>query len=163
MSSPNPNDSITRAELIYELVLRATRNNYGVAFNGVSSGTTLANAVVDTVLNNKNRRPDRYQGYKLSTDLDQPYFPGEKITLAELEAAFTRKHFADFTSPIHVAKLWDDIRIHREGFETDDIVRSNTGAVFALQQSGRWRNFTDDNFVNYDTPARPLVKIGKAS
>jgi hypothetical protein len=159
-----PDDHITREELKAALKARTTGGGTtGQLSFGYYTPDTLTDSVVDSVQDKRpfayRYRPDRYSAGGRS---DEPYFPGEKITLAELEASFTRLHFADFTSPQHVRKLWDDIRIHREGFAVNDIVRSNTGAVFSLQASGRWKNYTDDNFVNYDVPSRPLVKIGTA-
>lgn len=160
MSNRTPGDTITRAELVRELKLRATSGN-PPQFRGYTSIEQIADAVVDAVKPYvRSNAPD--YNYALLRGKSEPFLPGEKITLAELDAAFKRHGYADFSTPKHVQKLWDDIRIHREGFDQGDIVRSNTGAVFALQASGRWKNFTDDNFVNYDVPSRPLVKIGRA-
>jgi hypothetical protein len=157
----NDNDSITRAELKRELKLRATNDN-PPQFRGYISIEQVADAVVDAVKPYvRSNAPDYYYG--LLRGKSEPFYPGEKITLAELDAAFKRHGYADFSTPKHVQKLWDDIKIHREGFNQGDIVTSSTGAVFSLQPSGRWKNYTDGNFVDYDKPGRPLVKIGRAT
>jgi hypothetical protein len=161
MPDQDPNDTITRAELARELALRtATAASGGAQFPGYQSGMQLANAAVDAVIERNKRNKHEYS---FGQHKDMPYFPGETITLAELSAAFVRKGFADFTTSGHVKMLWDDIKIHREGFSEGDIVTSSTGAVFSLQPSGRWKNYTDGGFIDYDKPGRPLTKIGRTT
>jgi len=171
MPDQDPNDTITRSELARELALRtATAASGGAQFPGYQSGTQLANAAVDAVIERNKRTKQLSYEYTFGrvkgtgrSDTDMPYFPGETITLAELSAAFVRKGFADFTTSGHVKLLWDDIKIHREGFSEGDIVTSSTGAVFSLQPSGRWKNYTDGGFIDYDKPGRPLTKIGRTT
>lgn len=146
----DPNDGITRAELVKQLNLRATNDN-PPTFKGYRSIEEVVRASVDAV------QPFPYDTTKRSTE---PVLPDELITLAELDAAFKRHGYADFSTPHHVEKLWRDIKMHRENFKTNDIVQSSTGAVFSLQPSGRWLNYTDGNFLAYDKPGRPLTKIG---
>ena len=159
-----PDDTITRAELKAALSGRQVNNTDapGRLDFGYYTPDTLADSMVDGVQYKRKNLNETLS--KLSTGRsDMPYFPGEKITLAELEGALVRGGFADYTTPAHVRKIWDDIKIHREGFTQGDIVTSSTGAVFALQPSGRWKNYTDGNFVNYDVPGRPLTKIGRTT
>jgi hypothetical protein len=154
----NPSDSLTRAELIRGLELRAT-DNYPPTFRGYTSLTELADAVVDGA------QPLSYkttvEGYNFSKPEPAPL---PTVTFEELAAALRRLGYADFTTESHVRKIWNDIVEHREPkWKVGDIVRSDTGQVFTRLSGDAWINQLTQHTVKGNYPQRPLTKIGKAT
>jgi hypothetical protein len=147
----NPNDTITRAELKVALGTRqAPSNGDGKLSFGYYTPDALADSIVDGLAYTVRRRV-----------AGDPLFPGESLTFAELTESLIRLNFADYTTPRHVQRIYDDVKRHREPvWQYGDIVTSASGGVFSRLSTNDWKNYTTGATVDDNYPQRPLTKIG---
>ena len=147
---------VTGAEL--KLVLRKfVSSERPVTFNAYYSFDNLIDEGIGAVLRNRNRFQKA-----VVTDEEPPVRMDETVTVQELIAAFQRRGFADFTSPVHVTSLVNDIKANREPeWRYGDVVKDRLGVLWRRESPGThpWTQFGTQARYRHESPVRPLKKV----
>lgn len=147
LTTGNPDDTITRAQLLRGLEARASEYN-PPAFRGYQNLTQVVDAVMDTAS----------VIAAASTRTGPKYNPNDSLTYTELEQALSDlRYSAHLASDIYVRVAAN----HEPKWKSGDIVKSGAGGVFIMQPSGRWELVGDERYVDFGYPVRPLTKIGE--
>lgn len=128
-----------------------------VAFGGYFNFENLITEAAEAI----QRERGRY-GKLVTTDDEPPVRMDETVTVAELIAAFQRRGYADFTSPLHVTTLVNDIKANREPeWRYGDVVKDRLGVLWRRESPGThpWSQFGTQARYRHESPVRPLKKV----